>query len=867
MTAEPRARRLLAYARPVTTTLALVGVWVFLLSYFTPSLLLLDTTSGGGDTPGFLHPIEHLRDVLLPAGNPQGWDLGNFAGYAPYQFYFLPPALLVVALSLMIPFNIAFKLVTVAGTFLLPLSSVIALRGLGYPFPVPALGAVASLLFLFNEGNSMWGGNIPSTLAGEFSHSLGFGLAVLFVGLLYRRIESGRGWRSLAAILALAGLSHPVAFINGAAPGLFFLFDRQRFAANLRYLATVYLTAVLLMGFWLLPLVAKLGYATSINWTWNFTSWHELLPRILWPVAPLAALDALWVVVRPSPANRPGRYVLFSIVITAIAFYDATSVGLPEIRFVPFAQFLVILLALDLVARPLVRVPAAALPALALAAATVAWVQSSITYVPSWIKWNYEGFERKDTYPTLQRITEALRGKLQDPRIAYENSPLYERFGSMRVWEGLPRFSGRATLEGLLLQTPVTSPFIYYLQSLISTQGTGVIPGYFYPSVDPKRGTPRLDLFNARDMLAITPGVKKALDEDPRWQRTLDLPPYAIYHRKDLDGHYVRVPHYRPVMVETSRWKRDFHRWFTTDAALEVPIVAADSVPAAERTRFPLTSRSPTELPHVRLDGHCDIEEHLSHLQIEFTTTCPGLPHWIAVSYFPNWQVEGASRVYLASPAFMLVFPDRPHVRLTYRRITVDWLGIGASLVGLALCLTPARRRQVEVGEPAALDRRLNALRPYLVVAAVLVVLLATAGNVARAVLPRPIYMRGWRAFEKQEYARAIPYFEMATRLGGNSYPAAEGTFFRAASLLRMGKPAAALEGYRALTERFPDNVWVVESYYHVGLCLRQLGRLREAKAAFRYVTLSYPENRWAGFATDQLKQLREEARVRRTRG
>src|SRR5438046_10681593 len=83
MTAEPRARRLLAYARPVTTTLALVGVWVFLLSYFTPSLLLLDTTSGGGDTPGFLPPIEHLRDVLLPAGTPHAWAPGNFAGSAP----------------------------------------------------------------------------------------------------------------------------------------------------------------------------------------------------------------------------------------------------------------------------------------------------------------------------------------------------------------------------------------------------------------------------------------------------------------------------------------------------------------------------------------------------------------------------------------------------------------------------------------------------------------------------------------------------------------------------------------------------------------------------------------------------------------
>src|SRR5262249_8968944 len=82
---------------------------------------------------------------------------------------------------------------------------------LGYAFPFPALGAVASLVFLFNEGNSMWGGNIPSTLAGEFAFSLGFGLAVLFFGGIYRGIETGRGWRRVAVILARPGLCHPVA--------------------------------------------------------------------------------------------------------------------------------------------------------------------------------------------------------------------------------------------------------------------------------------------------------------------------------------------------------------------------------------------------------------------------------------------------------------------------------------------------------------------------------------------------------------------------------------------------------------------------------------------------------------------------------
>jgi len=222
-------RRWIAWARTGTTVVAVVFAWGFLLSYFKPSLLFLDTTIAGGDTPSFLRPIHHLRDTLLRAGMPQGWDLGNFCGYAPYQFYFLPPSLTIVALSSVIPLNVAFKLVTVIGSFLLPLTTTLALRALGYAFPIPALGAVASLLFLFNEGNSMWGGNIPSTLAGEFAHSAGFAFAVLFLGLVYRGIEENRHWRSRSVVLAIAGLCHPVAFLNAAAPGVFFLFaERMR---------------------------------------------------------------------------------------------------------------------------------------------------------------------------------------------------------------------------------------------------------------------------------------------------------------------------------------------------------------------------------------------------------------------------------------------------------------------------------------------------------------------------------------------------------------------------------------------------------------------------------------------------------------
>ncbi len=848
-----------------TTALILLLVWAFLLLHFDLALLLLDTMPAGGDTPSFLRPIHHLRDVLIPAGNPLGFDLGNFAGYPPYQFYFLPPSLAIVALSLVMPLNVAFKLVTVTGTFLLPLATAISLRALGHAFPLPALGAALSLVFLFNEGNSMWGGNLPSTLAGEFAFSLGFGLAVLFLGLLYRGVETQRGWRSLGALLALIGLCHPVAFLNAASVGLFFLLERRHFARNLRFLLSAYGTAVLLMGFWLIPLLAKLGYATSINWKWHFDSWTQLLPPILQPFAALALLDVVWIAWRRRPEDRPARYLLFGILISAVFFLNATEVGLPEIRFVPFAYVLLLLLALDFLRRVLPldaarwpdALPLGAAPhlgAIALTLAFAGWAASHTRSIPSWIRWNYEGIEKKPAYPLLQSLVEAVEGSVGDPRVAYENSPGHDRFGSMRVFEDMALLSGRPTLEGVLLQTAVNSPTIYWLQSQISKQGTGVIPGYPYPPFDPGLSAPRLALYNAHDLIAVTEELKAALAGDPRWERTLDQPPYAIFRLKDADPHYVRVPRHEPVLLETRQWKRDFHRWFASDALLDVPLVAAWSVPQEERARFTLSSGSPTELPRRPIEERCEIDERVEHLEIAFTTGCPGLPHWIAVSHFPNWKAEGAAGPFLASPGFMLVFPESREVRLSYRRTAVDWAGLGLSAVGLGVCLVRRRQPGFESEPGGALARALDAAHPWLLGVGVVGVAVVTLWNAARDLGPSFLYARGWEQFRAEDYAAAERTFERAMWLGGDSETAANAAFFRAASRFRAGDPEAALAGYEEVIERFPDSVWIAESHYHAGLCLRRLDRPREARERLELVVSRFPGNRWADLAAEQLE-------------
>jgi hypothetical protein len=852
--------------RHVVTALVLLGCWAFLLSYFQPSLLLLDTMNAGGDTPSFLRPIHHLRDVLLPAGNPLAFDLGNFGGYAPYQFYFLPPSLGIIALSTLMPFNVAFKLMTAVGTFLLPLTTALALRGLRLAWPAPALGAAGSLLFLFNEGNSMWGGNIQSTLAGEFAFSLAFSLAVLFLGLLYRGVETQRGWRSLGALLAFIGICHPVAFLNAAAPGLFFLMGRQHFVRNLRFVLAAYGTSVLLMGFWLIPLMAKLRYATSINWTWEFTSFSEVVPPILWPAAALAALDVIWVLLRRRPEDRPARYLAFSVLVTAVCFLNSTEAGLPEIRFLPFSYVLLILLAVDFIRRvlpveahrwpesfPLRLAPHAGVLAIALACA--GFVHQSVSAIPAWIRWNYEGIESKPSYPLLQALTGELEGSISDPRVAYEHSPLHDRFGSMRIFEDMALFTGRATLEGVLLQTATMSPYIYWLQSQISKQGTHVIPGYPYPDFDPAHVAPRLALFNAHDVIARTPELRAGLDANPRFERRFVKEPYAIYRLEGADPNYVSVPEFEPALLDSREWKRGFHRWFARDEALAVPLIEASSVPAADRSLFPHVAEVADEPPRVAIDASCVIEEQIDHLEIAFRTTCPGKPHWISISYFPNWKAEGARGPFLASPGLMLVVPEGPEVRLEYRRLPVDWIGMVLSLLGLGICLAGLRAQPW--AEPSgAWARGFDRAQPFLVAAGFALVVPFTVCHTVRTVGSNHLYERGRQAFNAKAWEDAVVEFERVRWLGPHSRYAADATFFRASSLVRAGEIEAALEGYETLIAEYPESIWVKESHYHAGQCLAQLGRPEEAAERFRFVIERFPTNMWARHSKNELKKL-----------
>ena len=192
----------------VFDALVLACIFAYLLLYFPPHLLLLDTMTVGGDTPAHNYLASHLREQLLQHGRIVSWAPGWWAGFPVFQYYFCLPYLLIAAFSLILPFNIAFKCISVLGIFILPGAAYSFGRCLRLPRPAPILMAIAMLPGLFVRSHTMWGVNVHSTLAGMLANSISFPIMLLTIGSIYRDALDQRTRLRSTLLAALLLSSH-----------------------------------------------------------------------------------------------------------------------------------------------------------------------------------------------------------------------------------------------------------------------------------------------------------------------------------------------------------------------------------------------------------------------------------------------------------------------------------------------------------------------------------------------------------------------------------------------------------------------------------------------------------------------------------
>lgn len=235
--------------------------------------LFRNTTTNGGDMGAHVWWPKFLADNWFPKLRLSGWAPDWYAGFPVGQYYFPVPALMIWVLKVVMPYNVAFKLVTVSGPLMLPAAAYSFAKGMKAPWPAPPAFALAAFGTLVQTRTDwqIYGGNIASTLAGEFSFTIGLAFALFGLGALAYTLDTGRRRWLPAVLIALAIMSHIVVAIF-IAIAAFLLWLTRRPQRTWAIAFPVGGVAVALSAVWLLPLLWQQKYTQSMRYT-------KLLPK------------------------------------------------------------------------------------------------------------------------------------------------------------------------------------------------------------------------------------------------------------------------------------------------------------------------------------------------------------------------------------------------------------------------------------------------------------------------------------------------------------------------------------------------------------------------------------------------------------
>jgi 6-pyruvoyl-tetrahydropterin synthase related domain len=311
----------------VTAIIVVGGATLAMLRAVQPGLVLTDNTPTGGDMGAHVMGPAYLRDALLGNLQLNGWSNYWYAGFPLYRFYMVTPALMIVLLDIVLPYGIAFKIVAVLGLLSLPAACWAFGRLARFRYPIPELMALAGLIFLFDDSFTIYGGNMLSTMAGEFAFSISLSLAILGLGLFARALQTGQYRCWAAIVIALSAVTHGIVllFVFGGAFLLWLVWmDRRRFAVGLGVLGA----AVMLSAFWVLPFLTNHEYMTDMKYGFQPNGSNESFWKMFFPWTPFLDVVVMGFAIVGFVASVARRNLMGAwLGITTLALFAAVYVA------------------------------------------------------------------------------------------------------------------------------------------------------------------------------------------------------------------------------------------------------------------------------------------------------------------------------------------------------------------------------------------------------------------------------------------------------------------------------------------------------------------------------------------------------------
>ena len=775
----------------------------FLLLSLHPELILRNNTPTGGDLGAHVWGPAYLRDHLLPSWRLTGWSMDWYSGLPVYRFYMVVPALLVLLIDVLLPYGISLKLVAVVGILALPWCVWRFGRLTRFAYPLPEMFAIAATIFLYDESFTIYGGNIASTMAGEFSFSIALALAFLAFAAVARGQETNRGVVAASVLLALSALSHGIVlmFVFG---GVFLLalFAQQRRAAW--FGVKTIIVATLLSAFWVVPFLFNHAFMTDMKYEPRPSGANDSFWSMFFPLND--SLDALLLVGAVigfvemwRTRHRVGIWMgVYALLLAAGVFIARES--LPVIgllwnpRILPFLyilryflfvigvhailSFVVRAFTAERRLRELQEVPAEdeSMPAnvpvvvrtslvektgFSLAVLVVfglvtlvalgfrfqelpgagfvsdesgqsyySWgplrtKSSNDGFVDGWARWNFSGYEGKPAYGEYHGIVQTMQRLGDDPahgcgRALWENNSELNKYGTTMSLMLLPFWTDGCigSSEGLYFEASGTTPYHFIAAAAMSKQSSNPVRELRYDNNDAQRGVRYLQELGIRYYLGFTPEAIESARAAEGLTEVATSGPWVVF---EVAGSDLVVPLDRqPVVVSLAegdpreRWLELGTSWFqnpTEWSALPVSDGPAAwqhtgvEVDAERRTGEPGSSGrnvdvvlpvdpvNVVELEPIEVTGVV-----VGDQSVRFSVDQVGVPVLVRVSYFPNWEADGADGPYRVAPNMMVVIPTDRDVRLHFDLSLWDRLAYVLTAVGVVVLVLAARRERKIAG-------------------------------------------------------------------------------------------------------------------------------------------------------------------------
>jgi len=672
-----------------STLIIFLLIYLFLIKQIPWRLVFSNTFASGGDT-GTHNYLAFYASKIFP--KIKWWSPDWTAGF-PFLYFYPPLFFYLISFFVRfasLPATILFKLATLAGTFLFPLSLFLCLKILDFKFPIPEVGALFSLFYLFLEKFSIYGGNLPSTLAGEFSFSFSFSLFFIFIALLVKAQEEKKYSLLTILVLSLLVLSHPIPVIISVLFALIMFLEKIIFEKKTKetfvYLSKIFGIAFCLTGFWSLPfLVFHLeGYTAKMQW-YKTIVLNEIFPITLWPIFIFLITGILYFILKFKKENKNLLWFFLIIIVSLIPYLGLNKSSIFNCRFLPFIIVSYILIAsygfgsflnfvfnrIQVNYQTLIK---CAFLIISSSFLIYFYLPKTISYLPFWLKWNYEGFENKTTWSSISPLFVYLKS-LPYGRVMVEYRPEYDKFGTPRIFENLPIFADKPTFEGLLTESSVNSYFHFINQTETTHKPSAAIAGFEYPPFNFENGIKHLRLFGARYFIAFTPEIKEQASQ--YLKKLKEINEFTVYEIENSP--LVELVSEIDLQPKTRKWLDKSISWYK-GMNFERPIVFYQNHKEFQTIKNSLKKTEPRESSVEVIS--------ISDDSLTFTTQNLGQPHLVKISYFPGWKVAGAKGPFLISPSFMMVIPFQNEVTLKYGYNFWDKVGFTLSLISIVYLIS-----------------------------------------------------------------------------------------------------------------------------------------------------------------------------------